>query len=307
MRWLAYLVAIALVLSFAALARAACDPVIGVSNYTACVIDEEDAIQCWGTDLFDLLTSAPASGTYTSLDGGDTAFCAIETDTGVVCWGCDGTCTQVTETPAGTGYAYVTPGTSSVCALKTDDTVECWGETAAPVFDVAEGGNSYNQIDGEQDAYCGVKTDGSLHCWGDDLATGLFTEPAGTSWVRVSAIAGHACAIDNTGTMDCWGDNTDGQCDVPVGTYLDVSAMDGLTVAIEADGDLVLWGNDYIGPLPGGSDFAVLECSGATCCAVTTSGNVECFGDDTQGVVTGAAGEECPAAAASYVIVMVGM
>jgi hypothetical protein len=287
-------------------AQAACDPIIGVSNYTACAIDAADEIQCWGTDTFDLLTDVP-SGTFTSLDGGDSTFCAITTATGVACWGADAD-PIVTETPGTTGFVYVTPGTDTACALETDDTVTCWGDNET-VFDVAEGGSSYDHIDGEQDGYCGVKTDGSLHCWGDDLGDGLFTEPAGTDWVRVSAVASHACAIDSTGAMDCWGDNGDGQCDVPVGTYLDVSAMNSLTVAIETDGDLVLWGFDYVGTLPSGSDFVALECSGATCCAVTSAGNVECFGDDTAGVVTGSAGDECPdaAPAASYVVVMVGM
>lgn len=323
------ILALLLLLAGPGFAQAACDPVIGVSNWNACSIATDGTLDCWGSDTYSLTTGAPA-GTFTSLDGGDADMCAVKTDGSLSCWGST-TYELIAEVPAGTTYTYATPGTATACALKSDNSATCWGnnrEACATNSDctvitgTCSGGqctgaygwdapaSSFLQIAGDQDTYCGVKTDHSLECWGEDSGLGVLTEPSGTSFDFVDATAGHACAIKSDDSVDCWGDNSDGESTDPAGTFSDVAVVEDTSCGVKTDGSLSCWGGDGLGLLtdkPGSGTYTKIEGSSGVMCAVTTTGGVVCWGDDSATIVTESAGAECPVSAtASYIVTFVG-
>ncbi|MCC7539967.1 MAG: hypothetical protein IT379_27350 [Deltaproteobacteria bacterium] len=145
------------------------------------------------------------------------------------------------------------------------------------------------------------------------------TEPApqevmpGHAWVSVAGGWDHTCAIDVDGALWCWGRNADGQLGVGDTDTRDVPTRVGMgaspwvqvaggaqhTCAIRRGGFLHCWGRNNLGQLGAGAVNEVLAAptrvedaemrwstvaagSGHTC-AVTTAGDLFCFGDPTAG------------------------
>jgi len=119
-----------------------------------------------------------------------------------------------------------------------------------------------------------IRADGSLWATGDNtrgqLGTGTpASQPAwvqvgtGTNWVRVAAGAQHSLALQANGTLWAWGDNTYGQLgtstnsgtgfvatptSVP-GTYTQLAAGNAHSLALQANGTLWAWGDNFYGQL----------------------------------------------------------
>jgi alpha-tubulin suppressor-like RCC1 family protein len=119
-----------------------------------------------------------------------------------------------------------------------------------------------------------IHDDGSLWATGDNargqLGTGTTaSQPAwvqvgsGTNWVRVAAGAQHSLALQANGTLWAWGDNTYGQLgtatnsgtgfvatptQVP-GTYTQLAAGNAHSLALQANGTLWAWGDNFYGQL----------------------------------------------------------
>jgi len=55
----------------------------------------------------------------------------------------------------------------------------------------------------------------------------------------------YTCALRSDGRIICFGRDTEGQTDVPVGTYRAISGSDSDTCAIRTDGTLACWGYHY--------------------------------------------------------------
>jgi alpha-tubulin suppressor-like RCC1 family protein len=106
-------------------------------------------------------------------------------------------------------------GAGDVDAGGTDTSPAC----SMPIVSVGAGGRHT----------CAVQQDGALFCWGDNQAGQLGTGSAGptadratpqrvdvpgSSWAEVAAGDAHTCAIDTNGALFCWGQNFDGQLGV---------------------------------------------------------------------------------------------
>ncbi|MDZ4278680.1 MAG: flexitail domain-containing putative surface protein [Dehalococcoidia bacterium] len=206
---------------------------------------------------------------------GGSHTCAVTTGGGVQCWGSnclgqvgDGTgggnifyCTNLRTTPvdvcasgsgagcsggvALTGVAAVSAGGSHACALTTTGGVKCWGANAS-----GELGATSSEI-------CFASVKGSIPCSTRPLdVTGLSSGVG-----AISAGGGHTCVLMTAGGVKCWGSNYSGQLgDGTSGFYssapVDVSGLSGV-VAISA--------------------------GGAHTCALTTTGGVQCWGDNFYG------------------------
>lgn len=151
---------------------------------------------------------------------------------------------------------------------------------------------------------------GEIYSWGVSSRIGRSGDPDSpglvegvTSAVQVQTGFGHACAQLADGTLQCWGLNNDGQAGggdtgVPTartvalpGPATDVAAGDYHTCAV-VGGRVLCFGRNGSGelgdgtttnsstpnPVPGLSDVERVFASGLSTCALTTSGEVFCWG-----------------------------
>jgi hypothetical protein len=209
------------------------------SGYTAvaagtdfsCAIDSGGDIVCWGKDTSGQVSGLPdtsygdtadtgsvdgayAGYTFTDIDAGLDAACAVADTTEVVCWG-NSASGVVTNTPTDTGYVQVGVGDAHACALDDAGRVTCWGtsSTSAQVAD-APTGPSYTDLDAGGDFACAVFTGGAVTCWGDDTAGQITGTPDVTDstsiyyqldFVRISVGVNHACGLITYDSYLCWG------------------------------------------------------------------------------------------------------
>jgi hypothetical protein len=93
---------------------------------------------------------------------------------------------------------------------------------------------------------------------------------------------GHACAIDAYGRVACWGDNVHGQATAPSGNFSALSAAGNYTCGIRSGtGAIECWGDVPATALPG--TFSALSAGPNHACAISTIGELACWGDDTYG------------------------
>jgi alpha-tubulin suppressor-like RCC1 family protein len=119
-----------------------------------------------------------------------------------------------------------------------------------------------------------IHDDGTLWATGDNargqLGTGsTASQPAwvkvgsATNWVRVAAGAQHSLALQANGTLWAWGDNTAGQLGIGTnsgtgfvatptqvpGIYTQLAAGNAHSLALQANGTLWAWGDNFYGQL----------------------------------------------------------
>jgi alpha-tubulin suppressor-like RCC1 family protein len=183
----------------------------------------------------------------------------------------------------------IAAGRSHTCALTTAGGVTCWGadndgqlgdgrevssdrRTGAPI-DVVGLTSGVAAIEAALDSTCALTTAGRVKCWGVNFNHGpqqCVDGPCSSSPVDVPGLdgvaaigvgMGHACAVTTVGALKCWGDNSKGQLG------------DGSTTTSAMPVD--------VGGLSGGVT-AVAAGQGFTC-ALKTSGEVDCWGDNSYG------------------------
>lgn len=94
----------------------------------------------------------------------------------------------------------------------------------------------------------------------------------------------HGPAIRSDGTLVGWGDNTNGQINVPSGTFTAVAARYNHSHAIRSDGTLAGWGNAGYGQnnLPSGTFIAVVD-GGFSSLAIRSNGTLVGWGNNDYG------------------------
>ena len=224
-------------------------------------------------------------------DGADAAAPSLDSGSNMRSDGsADAAPPQDAETDAGAGEfksaTAVAVGENHACAVTVGGAAFCWGGNGAGELGNNKVGSTYllplpvsglssgvTAIAAGQHLTCAVVTDGAVKCWGANdqgqLGNATTTDsaiPVAVSGLvaGVTAIAAgreHACAIAAGGAVTCWGDNSTGQLgngsnagsDTPV-------AVTGLASGAKA--------------ISAGGDYA---------CAVTSTGSVMCWGDNTFG------------------------
>lgn len=251
-------------------------------------------------------TSGFVSTIATMVDGGAWFTCAVVTSGNIKCWGWnylgqlgDGTITDrpTPVTVVGLGNAAsVSTGMWHTCAVTSDNSAKCWGYNlygalgigtidnntySSPLNVVGLSGNVTAIAAGYADT-CAITLGGGLKCWGENgvgqLGDGTTTDrPTPVDVIGLSsgvvAVAvgfGFACALTSRGGVKCWGVDSLGQLGDGSPVYsrttpVDVVGLSSGVAAISAGGNWPL----HLGHA----------------CALTSSGDVKCWGDNSRGQV----------------------
>lgn len=272
-------------------------------------------------DIGDTETPASAGnvdvgGPVAQIAAGYNHTCAVLTNGSVRCWG-DGTSGQLgnedvvvigdTELPSSVAFidvggtvSQITAGRLHTCALMADGNVRCWGDgsvgrlgyadiatigddEAPAIAGNVEVGGTVRQIAAGGAHTCALLTTGSVRCWGDGtggrlgygdtVSIGDTETPAsagnveiGGTVAQIAAGDSHTCALLTNGNVRCWGGGSVGQ--------LGYAA----TANIGDDEDPLTAGDVDVG-----ATVARIAAGGNHTCALTTGGNVRCWGEGSTG------------------------
>jgi alpha-tubulin suppressor-like RCC1 family protein len=269
---------------------------ISVGAYHTCAL-ANSGLKCWGNNQggqlgigWENIRTMPvdviglASG-MTTIGTGSEHNCVLTSTTGMKCWGQnlsyqlgDGT-TTYRLTPVDViglenGVTAIGAGEYHTCAL-TDSGVRCWGDNR---FGQLGDGSLTSGVAGISlgSAHtCALTSSGGMKCWGlnSDGQLGDGTNTLSNSPVDVvgmssgvfaiSVGAYHTCALANSSGVKCWGYNSSSQ--VGDGTTTNRATpvdVDGLTSGVKA-----------------------ISAGRYHTCALTNSGGVKCWGDNSFGQV----------------------
>jgi len=292
---------------------------ITAGSHSGCGITSTNVLKCWGANWYGEIgdgsytqRNSPATidgGVfYKKIDLGGSAnggytTCGITSADDLKCWG-DNNYSQYGDglgtynsslTPiivhAGTKYKEISIGGLFACAIQTSGALECWGtnwngqlgigtynDADSPV--IVDAGNQYAMVSAGGYHTCGITTTGVLKCWGLGKALGTGdtndrltpTEiDIGTTYAWVGAGEENACAITTSGILKCWGNNEFGQIgDLGVMVSPTTNQLTPLAVDTGTIYSKVMMQKAWAG----GS-------SHVHACAVTTTGSLNCWGDNS--------------------------
>jgi alpha-tubulin suppressor-like RCC1 family protein len=283
----------------------------------SCRINTDGNLSCWGYDESGQLGSSLANGVDTNRRVLKPGPVGSATDwSGVTTGGNPLISERHTCAIRGTtGYCW---GSSKNDELGAQTAT---GNSSAPL--AISGGHAWSQLSAGFNSTCGVTTGGALYCWGGNsfgqLGIGSGGEQStptrvGTQsdWTQVAIGYTHTCATKADHTLWCWGFNFRGQLGngtqdssgIPVqvvggGSWAQV-AVNGSsqTCATRTDGTLWCWGfnaeanygtggvdPDASAPVQVGtaSTWSSLAMGNGSSCAVNTTGNLYCWGANSQG------------------------
>lgn len=289
---------------------------IAVGSEHACVLDSTGGVKCWGDNQYGQLGDGTTTNRTTPVDvvgltsgvagistnGNHT--CALMIAGGVKCWGHngagqlgDGTKTDqslpVDVMGLTSGVAGVSAGGGHTCAVTTAGAVKCWGF------------NFFGQV--------GIPVRDDDRIW--SVPTPVDVPGLASDIVSVVAGSKHSCAITTGGGLKCWGSNQNGQLGFGEDYYPDfqvpaffvrgfqtgvasVALGTDHTCAVTTAGAAKCWGANFLGPLGDGTEIErsapvdVVGLSGGVAriaaglfhtCAVTVTGGVQCWGDNSEG------------------------
>lgn len=278
---------------------------VGAGEFLTCGITAAKRVKCWGYLVGDGSTSSRYSPTsildttseFVDLAVGSYHACAIASDGVMKCWGdgWDGKLgngsTAVGSSPvtadSGTAYKRVAAGRNHTCGITMSGILKCWGtnsagqlgigSTATPQLtpQVVDTGVSYSEIAAGENHTCGITTAGVLKCWGangsgqvGDGTTTARSAPtvieSGTAYSKVAVASSgyHTCGITTAGVVKCWGANGSSRLG------------DGTTTSRSTPTPVSLTTPQL---------FREVATGGAQSCAISTGGQLYCWGANTWG------------------------
>lgn len=241
--------------------------------------------------------------TFSSVEVGNSAVCAVTMDGTAVCWGSNRdqyliaastelNVTTPTKVPLPNNDRFVTldgGANRTWCGLAISGKVYCWGDhhigsyftatSRTPVVVEFPHSMTVTEVHSGYSNGCALNTDGELWCWGDILESGSGqTEPIRTP-VKVAMPnnervidfdnGGASCAVTDLGNIYCWGhSNGAGQ--------LGIGYVNNFAYAVSVTPLKVL--------TPAGVQFASVTTGLEHACALSTTGTGYCWGDNYEGL-----------------------
>ena len=262
-------------------------------------------------------TGTLANITYIGQGGATNHSCAVNTSDNVFCWGSntdgqlgDQNEPTASDTPVqvvgvgGSGFLGSVSSTSNgndfSCALTTGGAVYCWGDgenlginsyddSISPAQVLGVGGvgtlSGIIEIASGANHTCALNISRNVYCWGrgneGEMGNGGFVSQLAP--VQVSAVGGggtldnivnvtagsdSVCAVNTSGSTFCWGSNAAGQL--------------GDGTVTNRNTPVQVLGVFKVGNL---ADVIEVSAGSLHTCAVNTSNNVYCWGDNTNGAL----------------------
>ena len=294
---------------------------VSAGSQHACILTNVGGVKCWGANYSGQLgdgtgfpkayavNTAGLNGNATAITAGSTHTCTLTSTGGVKCWGSN-------------HYGQLGNGTSG------------YGTDSTSPGDVTGLSSNVSAVSAGANHTCAVTSEGGVKCWGDNSAGQLGdgtpeqrltpVDVLRLSGVRtISAGGSHTCALTSVGAVKCWGRNNYGQLgdgtdtwrsapvDVPgmSSGILAIAAGGAHTCALTSAGAVKCWGRNSYGQLGDGtmdskstptdvvglgSDVVAITGGGSHTCALTTVGEVKCWGDryePTPASITGLSSE----------------
>jgi alpha-tubulin suppressor-like RCC1 family protein len=214
---------------------------------------------------------------------------------------------EFTATVAGSTLALtaVSSGGASSCGMQVGGQVVCWGLDTFGQLGDGDGSNPPNfaarpvrvpsppaltQVSVGAEHACGLTGDGVAFCWGNPNTGRLGIGPINATprrsplavstalrFTQISSGSDHSCALDADGAAYCWGSNAVGQVGdgqggggpgtnvlTPVAVagglrFVSITAGQAFTCALTGSGRVFCWGNNSSGQLGDGTRLVRLE------------------------------------------------
>ena len=131
---------------------------------TACVLDADGSVLCWGSEYGDDRTDPP-DDPLIQVSAGYHNSCGILEGGDLVCWGSAET--SVNDVPTGMVDQVVSAGVYA-WALDPEGGLACWGDEKMPIDEGMFPG-SYRQVDLRWEYACALDADAHIECGGGGL------------------------------------------------------------------------------------------------------------------------------------------
>ena len=271
--------------------------------YHTCAVRSDATAVCWGgndwgqlgngTTAYSSVPVAVAGLTnVASISAGTAYSCALKKDASVVCWGRNDSGQlgngsnpkQLTPQPVAglTGVSAISAGDNHACVIASAGAVYCWGSNSDGQLgnSTVMESNAPMQVAGitgataiaSGDQYSCAIVGSGVRCWGSNWAGRLGNSSTNDSATPVSAFAlngaatiaagTHSCASTTSGAVMCWGTNGWGNLGI---------------------GDPTIQSVDVPPSVLGLSDVAAVAVGGDYACALTHSGHISCWGNNSNG------------------------
>jgi len=259
----------------------------------------DGTVLAWGYNYYGQTNVPPGLTNVVAIAAGANHSLALQSNGTVVGWGYNGD----GETTIPSGLSNVVAIASCAyfsLALKTDGTVVGWGYNGDGETTIPSSLNNVVAIAAGYDFSLALKADGTVVGWGDN-EYGQTNIPAGLSnVVAIAAGDWHSLALLSNGTVVGWGDNTYGEAtgviSGPPGVVtiagqiltnvVAVAAGEGYSLALEADGTVVGWGDNLYceTTIPTGlSNVVAIAARGYNNLALKSGGAVVSWGNNVEG------------------------
>lgn len=281
---------------------------ISTSGLAACAVRANGTVACWGSNRwgqlgdgselvpgeYDNYSSSPVDvvglSDVVGITASTAAFCALESNGSVWCWGGTDIESPPHATPLEvTGLGEVTSLTASsytFCLTRPDRTAACWGENWAGQLGTGSFARSSTPLSvvglsdvaslassADSSHVCASRSDGTLACWGSNtygqLGSGEFglvgsstpLQVAGDAvFVGVAAGVSHSCGLTEDEEVWCWGYDNETEQSEPVPRLIAgiegavaVDVANGVQCALRESGAVACWGNNDEGQLGDGT------------------------------------------------------
>lgn len=283
---------------------------LAVRGSYVCTLDTEGAVDCFSGTSTELLATPPPLQAIDHIGVGRRSACAVDGEGLLTCWGpgtANGEPLAVAVTNGTESVRQILVAESRAYVLTASGTVSRWylfngNQLSMPV--TLPGVTT--QLTSSGTEFCALSSEGEVKCWGDD---GIFANDNGQTdvpedlgvAVQVSTSSTHTCALLENGAIECWG-AAGAHLTAPttVEQPVEVGVGANSTCVREQSGTVRCWGEqDELRPIDAARtpydlpQARALATSNSVHCIITMEGALDCWGNAPRLTVPRNVGDEC--------------